>query len=206
MSRSPLGFAALPAAAALLLGGVALTANAAPTTAAECVRDGLVWVHVQYDDTVTGACANEFDTASEALLSTGLTTDTGAWLSTVDGRAADSGAREYWGVWTQSPADGVYSGAWEFAQVGILELTLEAGDVLGVDLEADWDLESAAPTVDPVAGLDLTAPETTPTTPAPSPTPTASASPEGPGSGADCDDPSALPINPECIGAPSTGV
>lgn len=187
---------AVAGAAALIAGTVALTANAAPTTAEECVQADLVWVHVQYDETVTGACADEFGTAAEALLSTGLTTDTDAWLTTVDGRSADSAAHEYWGVWTLSPSDaGAYdAAAWEFAAVGITELQLSAGDVLGISLEPDWNVEATAPSVNPVDGVVLTAPTTSPTvsesakptvsaTPGVSVSPSVSASPTRTGSG-----------------------
>lgn len=209
MIRSTL--VALPAAAALLLGGAALTANAAPTTAAECVQDGLVWVHVQYDDEMTGACAEKFTTAAEALLTTGLTKDTGAFLSTVDGRTADgTTATEYWGVWTKAPAaDGSFPAGWEFAQVGITELALEPSDVLALNLELDWTVEATAPTVDPVAGVvlsdDAATPEPTvaPTggpTEVPSPTATASTPSEAQPT------PVATPTSGGTPGLPSSGV
>ena len=107
-------------AAAILTAGLAVpavTANAAPATAAECVQAGLVWVHVQYDETTTGACAEKFGTAQEALLDTGLTTQTDAYVTEIDGRTAKD--REWWSVYSKSPADGAYPAEWEFAQVGL---------------------------------------------------------------------------------------
>lgn len=143
-------------AAALVAASLTLTANAAPTTAEECVKEGNVWVHVQYDDVVSGACATEYATASQALLSTGLTEDTTAWLSTVNGRTADGvDGREFWAIWSQTPVDGAYTGTWDYAQVGITELELTSGMVLGVDLWNDWLIEAEAPTVDPVQGVVL---------------------------------------------------
>lgn len=158
-------------AAAILTAGLAvpaITANAAPATAAECVQAGLVWVHVQYDETTTGACAEEFGTAQEALLDTGLTTQTDAYVTEIDGRTAKD--REWWSVYSKSPADGAYPAEWEFAQVGLGQLELSASDVLAVVLQPDWEVDAVAPTADPVEGvtLDVT-PTPEPSTPAATP-------------------------------------
>ena len=160
-------------AAAILTAGLAvpaITANAAPATAAECVQAGLVWVHVQYDETTTGACAEKFGTAQEALLHTGLTTQTDAYVTEIDGRTAKD--REWWSVYSKSPADGAYPAEWEFAQVGLGQLELSASDVLAVVLQPDWEVDAVAPTADPVEGVTLDAtPTPEPSTPAATPTP-----------------------------------
>lgn len=158
-------------AAAILTAGLAvpaITANAAPATAAECVQAGLVWVHVQYDETTTGACAEKFGTAQEALLDAGLTTQTDSYVTEIDGRTAKD--REWWSVYSKSPADGAYPAEWEFAQVGLGQLELSASDVLAVVLQPDWEVDAVAPTADPVEGvtLDVT-PTPEPSTPAATP-------------------------------------
>lgn len=158
-------------AAAILTAGLAvpaITANAAPATAAECVQAGLVWVHVQYDETTTGACAEKFGTAQEALLDTGLTTQTDAYVTEIDGRTAKD--REWWSVYSKSPADGAYPAEWEFAQVGLGQLELSASDVLALVLQPDWEVDAVAPTADPVEGVTLDAtPTPEPSTPAATP-------------------------------------
>lgn len=158
-------------AAAILTAGLAVpavTANAAPATAAECVQAGLVWVHVQYDETTTGACAEKFGTAQEALLDTGLTTQTDAYVTEIDGRTAKD--REWWSVYSKSPADGAYPAEWEFAQVGLGQLELSASDVLALVLQPDWEVDAVAPTADPVEGVTLDAtPTPEPSTPAATP-------------------------------------
>ena len=159
-------------AAAILTAGLAvpaITANAAPATAAECVQAGLVWVHVQHDETTTGACAEKFGTAQEALLDAGLTTQTDSYVTEIDGRTAKD--REWWSVYSKSPADGAYPAEWEFAQVGLGQLELSASDVLAVVLQPDWEVDAVAPTADPVEGvtLDVT-PTPEPSTPAATPT------------------------------------
>lgn len=166
ISKKP---AALTAAAVLTaaLGIPAVTATASPSTAAECVQAGLVWVHVEFDDTVTGACASEFKTGQEALLDTGLTTQTDAYVTEIAGRTAVE--KEWWSVYSKAPAGGSYPTAWDFAQVGLNQLELNPSDVLAVVLQADWSApETLPPGSDPVAGVVL-APEPTPTA-APSPT------------------------------------
>ena len=159
--------AALTAAAIIAISIVPATlpASAAPATAAECVQAGQVWVSVQYDSKVTGKCAEKFSTASEALVSTGLTTETGEMVTTIDGRKADAtSAREWWAVYTKTPKDGAYPSAWDFAQVGVQQLKLAPSDVLAVVMQPDWNLDATAPTTDPVAGVTLEA-STTDTTP-----------------------------------------
>ncbi len=158
-------------AAAILTAGLAvpaITANAAPATAAECVQAGLVWVHVQYDETTTGACAEKFGTAQEALLDAGLTTQTDSYVTEIDGRTAKD--REWWSVYSKSPADGAYPAEWEFAQVGLGQLELSASDVLALVLQPDWEVDAVAPTADPVEGVTLDAtPTPEPSTPAATP-------------------------------------
>lgn len=159
-------------AAAILTAGLAvpaITANAAPATAAGCVQAGLVWVHVQYDETTTGACAEKFGTAQEALLDAGLTTQTDSYVTEIDGRTAKD--REWWSVYSKSPADGAYPAEWDFAQVGLGQLELSASDVLAVVLQPDWEVAAVAPTADPVEGVTLDAtPTPEPSTPAATPT------------------------------------
>lgn len=91
LRRTTLTRLAVPAAAAALVAGFtvpSLYATADATAAEECVQAGNVWVHVAYDETVTGACATEFATAQDAVVSSGVSTDQG-WIQTVDGRLAE---------------------------------------------------------------------------------------------------------------------
>ncbi|NHB85808.1 hypothetical protein G7085_17915 [Tessaracoccus sp. HDW20] len=174
--------AALTAAAALAVGlTTTLTAQAAPTTAPECVRAGLVWVSVEYDSFVTGGCADEFTTASAALQSAGLVTGAEPFVTVVDGRTANAADREWWSVYSKGAGeDGTYPAGWDFAQVGVMELRLAPSDVLAMVLQPDWNVMAAPPVTDPVAGIDLddptepepsTGPSTEPTTdPTPQPT------------------------------------
>lgn len=140
---------ATAAIVALAIGaGFPTSANAA-TPAAECVEAGNVWVHVEYDDTVTGACADEFAVAQDAMTSAGIETDAGPFYTTIDGRAADNDEREWWSLWTKSPEGDTYGG-WEMAAVGADELTLEGGQVVAWTLQPDWDAEAVNPAVDPL--------------------------------------------------------
>lgn len=184
--------AALTAAAVLALSALpVIAANAAPATAEECVQAGLVWVSVEYDQTVTGACAEKFSTASEALLSSGMSTQSGSWITEVDGRVADAvNAREWWSVYSKAPnADGTYPAGWEFAQVGVTELELEPSGVLAMVLQPDWNIEATPPATDPVEGVTLK-PEATPT---PTPEPTESATPSPSASATPTPEPSTTP-------------
>jgi hypothetical protein len=182
--------------------GSGFPAAAAPaTTAPECVADGNVWVHVEYDDIYTGACATQFATAQLAMESAGLLTDEGPFYNTIDGRAADLDAREWWSLWSMSPdADGTYSD-WEFATVGAHEYALEGGDVVSWTLQPDWNLEATAPSVDPLADE---APATEPpASPEPAETPSATVAPTtGPSAPA----PTPTPGGTSAPGLPSTGV
>lgn len=176
--RTTLTRLAVPAASALVLGLAvpALHAAAAPTTAEECVQAGNVWVHVQYDETVTGACATEFATAQEALTSTGLTTDSG-WIQTVDGRLAEG--NEWWSVYSLSPTEGgTYPAAWAFSEVGVGELELAASAVVALQLQPDYTVDAVPPTANPVADVTLVDPDATPepdSTPEPTVAPTTEA-------------------------------
>lgn len=170
--------AALAAAAifAAALAIPAVTASAAPSTAAECVQAGLVWVHVEFDGSSTGACAEKFDTAQAALLDTGLTTQTDDYVTEIAGRTATG--QQWWSVYTMAPIDGAYAGNWDFAQVSLGQLELAASDVLAVVLQEDWELDALPPAVNPVEGVELGAEPTPKPTPAPSSTPEPSAAPE----------------------------
>ena len=166
----------LPAAAAIVVGLTVpiLHASAAPQGAGECVQAGNVWVHVAYDETVTGACATEFATAQDAISSAGVSEDDG-WIQTVDDRLAKD--KEWWSIYTLSPdAKGSYAVDWAFAQVGAAELTLKASDVLALQLQEDYDRDSVAPAANPVEGVVLGSP-------AAAPAPTAEAQPGMPKSG-----------------------
>lgn len=188
--------AALTAAALLAVGSIpGLTAQAAPDTAASCVSAGLVWVHVEYDTTVTGACADKFATASEALLDSGLGTETGDYITTVDGRTADQVQREWWSVYSKAPkTDGTFPAAWDFAQVGVTQLKLAPSSVLALVLQPDWDVDAVPPVNDPVGDVTI-----------PSATPTPSASPSTSPSASATATPSATASAPTAPGVPSTG-
>lgn len=184
LRRTALTRFAVPAAAALVAGLSipVLYATADDNAAEQCVQAGNVWIHVAYDDTVTGACATEFATAQDAIDNTGVSSDQG-WIQTVDGRLAED--PEWWSVYTLSPsAEGTYDGAWHFAEVGVAELELGASDVLALQLQDDWEVDAVPPAVNPVDGVVLGEDEPTtpaPTTPAPTtPAPTTPA-PVAPG-------------------------
>lgn len=178
ISKKP---AALTAAAVLTaaLAIPAMTATAAPATAAECVQAGLVWVHVEFDDTSAGACAEKFDTAQAALLDTGLTTQTDVYVTEIAGRTSVD--PEWWSVYSKRPVDGTYPADWDFAQVALNQLELEPSSVLAVVLQDNWANDSLPPVTDPVEGVELGADETPSPTPSASPsataTPTATADP-----------------------------
>ncbi|MBB1510813.1 hypothetical protein [Tessaracoccus sp. MC1756] len=184
LRRTALNRLAVPTAAVLTIGLAipALHAAAAPSEAEECVQAGNVWVHVEYDETVAGACATEFASAQEAILSTGVTADD-TWIQTVDGRLSEG--TEWWSVYFMSPNDdGTYPGEWEFAEVGVGELEMYPSEVLALKLQADYNFmdQTLAPAVNPVEGVVLTAEEPAPRpsvsqSPAPSAPPSVSASP-----------------------------
>ncbi|MHA7860061.1 hypothetical protein ACX1DX_01550 [Tessaracoccus sp. Y36] len=188
LRRTALTRLAVPTAAVLTIGLAipALHAAAAPSEAEECVQAGNVWVHIEYDETVTGACATEFASAQEALLSTGVTEDV-SWIQTVDGRLSEG--TEWWSVYFMSPNDdGTYPGEWEFAEVGVAELEMYPSEVLALKLQDDYNFmdQTLTPAVNPVDGVVLTDEEPAPSpspspsvsqSPAPSASPTVSASP-----------------------------
>ncbi|MHA6511401.1 hypothetical protein [Tessaracoccus sp. Z1128] len=139
---------ALPVAALVALGLAAIAQPAAADPAAiECVEAGNVWVHVEHDDVVTGACATEFATGTEAMVTTGLAADQGSYVTTIDG--VTSKDPQWWSLWTATPADGDL-GEWEFSQVGIAEMAPEAGQVIGWRLLEDYNEPQEAPLVDPL--------------------------------------------------------
>lgn len=184
LRRTTLTRLAVPAASALVLGLAvpALHAAAAPTTAEECVQAGNVWVHVEYDETVTGGCATEFGTALEALTSTfDASISEDGWVETVDNRVPAN--EEWWSLYLLSPSeDGTYPDEWAFATVGIAQQEMAASDVLALKLQPDYS--STDVPANPVAGVTLVddaTPEPTPTPPSPEPTsseaPTASPEP-----------------------------
>lgn len=116
--------------------------------AQDCLAEDNVWVHVEYDDTVTGGCATTFSNAQEATVSAGLTDEEGPFFTTISGRTADGvNAREWWSLWTATgPA-----GDWVMAEVGANELTLEAGGIVSWTLQPDWNIQPGpAPQSDPV--------------------------------------------------------
>ena len=154
---------ALSTAALVALGVIAVAPSApADGTAAECVAAGNVWVHVEYDETVTGACATEFATGGEAMVSAGLLESEPSWVTELLGRTAED--PEWWSLWTKEAGEDGAFGDWAFSMVGIADLEPSAGSVIGWRLLPDWNLDAEAPTVDPVEGVDLS-PE--PETPAP---------------------------------------
>lgn len=140
------------ALASCVVGSVSLLAVALPAaaegTAADCVTAGNVWVHVEYDDTVTGACATEFATGTEALVSTGLAADQGVFYTTIDGVTSED--PEWWSLWTAPVVDGQL-GEWTFSEVGAGDLKPEAGQVIGWRLLPDYNKPQEAPAHDPLA-------------------------------------------------------
>lgn len=160
----PIGAVALAASVLPLV-----TAQATPpATATACVDAGLVWVHVETETKVSGACAEKFATASEALVSSGLGTETGDFVTTVDGVTADgTNARQFWAIWSMDATQAKTSD-WQFSQVAAPQLKLTAGSVLGFQLWPDWNITTTAPKTNPL--LEGTQ------TPAPTPTATAESS------------------------------
>lgn len=155
MFTTPVRRLALPIAAVLALGVSAVAPAAwAEETATECVAAGNVWVHVEHDEVVTGACATEFATGTEAMVTTGLATDQGAFYTTVDGVTSED--PQWWSLWTASVEDGEL-GEWEFAQVGIQEMEPEAGQVLGWRLLADYNQPQEPPLYNPLTGESASA-------------------------------------------------
>ncbi len=139
---------ALPLAALLAVGLSGLAPHAsADETAVACVDAGNVWVHVEHEE-VTGACATEFATATEAMVSTGLAADQGAFFITVDGVTAED--PQWWSLWTASVEDGQL-GEWVFAQVGAGDLVPEAGQVIGWRLLEDYNQPQEAPQFNPLS-------------------------------------------------------
>lgn len=207
LKRSNLKYLSLSAAAALA-GGVAfatLPAQAAPPeTAGECVDAGLVWVHVEADDLYTGACAENFGTAEEALLDTGLLEAAGGMITTIGDRTAEN--REWWSIYTLAPGDdGTYAGDWAFAQVGAADLTLAAGDVLGLVLQEDWEKfdDTHAPLLNPFEDEEPEPTESATPSESESPTPEASESPSPSASPKPTATPSSKPTTKP--GLPKTG-
>ncbi|SDL33122.1 hypothetical protein [Tessaracoccus oleiagri] len=182
--------------------GSGVPAAAEPaTTASDCVAAGDVWVHVEYDDTTTGACATEFSTAQEATTSAGLTEEAGPFYTTIDGRTANgTTAREWWSLYSLPAGAGVDE--WDFATVGAHELTLEGGQVVAWVLQPDWNLDAVAPAADPFA-VEVPVEETPTASPSPSESPSATAAPSVTASPA----PSASATPEEAApGLPKTGV
>lgn len=139
---------ALPLAALLAVGLSGLAPHAsADETAVACVDAGNVWVHVEHEE-VTGACATEFATATEAMVNTGLAADQGAFFITVDGVTAED--PQWWSLWTASVEDGQL-GEWVFAQVGAGDLVPEAGQVIGWRLLEDYNQPQEAPQFNPLS-------------------------------------------------------
>lgn len=143
--RTALTFAA---AVAVALSGVASPAHA-QTEALACVEEGNVWLHVEHDDVITGACATEFATVTEAMATTGLAPDQGSFYLTVDGVTAVD--PQWWSLWTAPVVNGAL-GEWEFAQVGAQDLEPEPGQVVGWRLLADYNEPQEAPLNDPLGG------------------------------------------------------
>ncbi|MBB1513747.1 hypothetical protein H5399_14200 [Tessaracoccus sp. MC1627] len=192
---------ALPFAALLAVGlsGLAPTASA-DETAVACVEAGNVWVHVEHEE-VTGACATEFASATEAMVSTGLATDQGAFFITVDGVTAQD--PQWWSLWTASVEDGEL-GEWVFAQVGAGDLVPEAGQVIGWRLLADYNQPQEAPQYNPLAdeaaepenssaapseSSPSAAPDSSSAAPEASTSPTASADASAPATDAEAEEP-----------------
>lgn len=129
------------------------------TSASECISQGNVWVHVEFDEQTDGGCATKFGTAQEATTSAGLTEEAGPFYTTISGRTADAkNAKEWWSLWSKDRGS-----EWVMAQVGANELKLEGGQILSWSLQPDWDVEAVAPKVDPLGDKGGSKPA--PTTP-----------------------------------------
>lgn len=192
---------ALPFAALLAVGISGLAPHAAADeTAVACVEAGNVWVHVEHEE-VTGACATEFASGTEAMVSTGLATDQGTFFTTVDGVTAQD--PQWWSLWTASVEDGQL-GEWVFSQVGAGDLVPEAGQVIGWRLLEDYNKPQEAPVYNPLsdeaveaedssaapsASSASAAPDASSAAPDASATPTASADTSATATDAEVDEP-----------------
>lgn len=137
---------ATAAIAALAIGSGSPIAAFAATSPEDCIEQGNVWVHVEYDETVTGGCATEFANALEATSSAGLADGTAEYVTTIDGRLADEGKREFWSLWEHED-----DGSWTMSQLGAPEMPVEAGDIVGWALQPDWNVNPGpAPSADPM--------------------------------------------------------
>ena len=153
MQRRLLGRSALLLAAVSLITIPAPMASAAPTTAAECVAAGKVWVHVEAGATVKGGCAAAFSSGREALTSAGFTlTDRGGFLTHIDGIPVAPGPQDWWSYWQLNPnVDGTYT-QWDFSQLGMDSQTPYAGSVEGWALHNSYAVVAPPPKVNPLAG------------------------------------------------------
>lgn len=134
--------------------GFGLPAHAT-TTPADCIAQGDVWVHVEYDETVSGGCATEHATLDEATRSAGIELGgDGGFYTLVDGRTADStNATEWWSVWTAT--DGA---DWTLSQVGANELEVADASVAAWVLSPDWNKEAEPPANNPLEAAIAPAP------------------------------------------------
>lgn len=196
--------------ASVLAAGAAFTAAATfaaadQDTAQACLDAGNVWVHVEYADTdAEGACATDFTTGKEALLSAGFVPAEDQFpgmVSSINGQPAEPGPEDWWSSWYMEPAADGTAGEWQFHEVGYTESQPEAGSVEAWRLQTSWSA-SVQPQVDPLAAGEEPAepadPETPaePETPADPETPAAPETPSGP----------AGPVTPGRPGLPSSGV
>ncbi|NLE98486.1 MAG: DUF4430 domain-containing protein [Propionibacterium sp.] len=147
MAKTPMKLATVAIVALAIGSGLPAVADTT-TTADTCLAQDNVWVHVEFDETVTGGCATEFGTAQEATISAGMTEEEGPFFTTIADRAADgTTAQEWWSLWTSDDGDD-----WAMAEVGAGELTLDAGQIVSWALQPDWDVDAVAPQANPLTG------------------------------------------------------
>lgn len=136
------------AAGVLLLAALPLSQAAADGTALECVGDGNVWVVVEHDEGSAQGCADDFSNGLAAVKSAGIDiTESGGFVSTVDGQPSQAGAEDWWSYWSATPSsDGTIS-EWTSYMVGAGEAKPAAGSVEGWRLAHSFTEAAPPPSV-----------------------------------------------------------
>lgn len=148
----------MAAAAAVTVSSLFLLApNAAANgTASSCLADGNVWVVVEHDSGTADGCATEFGSGIEALTSAGIDhTQSGGFISTVDGQPSAAGPEDWWSYWSATPAPDGTIAEWTSYSVGGAESRPAAGSVEGWRLAHSFTDEAPAPSLSTV-GLPST--------------------------------------------------
>lgn len=144
--------------------GSATLSYSSPSTAADCLRAGLVWVHVEWESGSKGGCATEFSTGLAALSSAGFAVNqSGGFVNSIDGLPNPKGVEDWWSYWHKPVgADGSYPQAWEFSDLGAGSYRPQPGTVEGWRLWHSYSESAQQPLADPAASLTVrTAPKFT---------------------------------------------